>query len=38
VRVTIFDREEVRDLVEQLGKAAGAALEIAAKAKKAGVL
>ena len=38
VRVTIFDREEVRDLVSKLVDAADVALEIVGKAKKAGIL
>ena len=38
VRVTIFDREEIRDLMSKLEDAADKALEILAKAKKAGVL
>jgi hypothetical protein len=38
VRVTIFDREEIQDLIAKLGDAADIALGILAKAKKAGVL
>jgi hypothetical protein len=38
LHVTIFDREEVRDLAKELGEAAEFALEVLGKAKKAGVL
>jgi hypothetical protein len=38
LHVTIFDREEVRQLASELGEAAGFVLEIVAKAKKAGIL
>ena len=38
LHVTIFDREEVRDLAKEMGEAADFVLEILGKAKKAGVL
>lgn len=38
LHVTIIDREEVRDIAEELGEAADFVLEIVGKAKKAGVL